>query len=291
MTGKTILYPVIGHPVAQVRAPTVFNALFARAGMDALVIALDLPPHSVVEVSRALLDSRSVGGLLVIAPYKKTLFELLGGAGARAQLVGATNAIRNAEDGTLVGELFDGLGFVRGLQAGGHALAGKKVLLLGAGGAGSAIAAALAVQAIGVLRIFDPHMARGVDLADLLSRRYPGCEFTPVDRLMQRARASIRIELVLRAPELKRLDLQSPHAWSSARARALMQPWLDDLCHAWGVVPQIDGMEQLPRGTQIKLRAHLLGDTTVFAMSPTTYSVNRRAVLAATGVDIANPLT
>lgn len=182
VTGKTVLYPVIGHPVAQVRAPAVFNALFARAGVDALVVALDLPPHSVVEASRALLDSRSVGGLLVTVPYKKTLFELLGRAGMEAQLVGATNAIRKAEDGTLVGELFDGLGFVRGLQAAGHALAGKKVLLLGAGGAGSAIAAALAARAVGALRIFDPHGAHGVDLADLLRRHYPDCEFTPVDR-------------------------------------------------------------------------------------------------------------
>lgn len=111
------------------------------------------------------------------------------------------------------------------------------------------------------------------------------------ERLMQRARALVRIELVLRAPELKRLGLQNPHAWSPARARALMQPWLDDLCHASGVVPQIGGMDQLPGSTQIKLRAHLLGDTTVFALSPTTYSVNRRAVLAATGIDIANPVT
>lgn len=111
------------------------------------------------------------------------------------------------------------------------------------------------------------------------------------DRLMQRARALIRIELVLRAPELKRLDLESPRAWSPARARALMQPWLDNLCHASGVVPQRDGMDQLPRSTQVKLRAHLLGDATVFALSPTTFSDNRRAVLAATGIDIANPLT
>src|SRR5690606_33567060 len=77
ITGRTLLFPVVGHPVAQVKAPVAFNALFRAAGVDARVVPLDLPPESVVASCRALLASESVGGILVTVPYKKTLFALV----------------------------------------------------------------------------------------------------------------------------------------------------------------------------------------------------------------------
>lgn len=156
VTGKTLLFPLIGHPVDQVRAPSVFNSLFERAGVDALCLGLDLAPESVVATARSLLAAANVGGLLVTVPYKKTLAEVADRLGAAATQVGALNALRRAADGKVEGELFDGHGFVRGLQAAGHDLTAKRVLLLGAGGAGSAIAAALAHAGVGELAIYDP---------------------------------------------------------------------------------------------------------------------------------------
>jgi shikimate dehydrogenase len=175
VTGKTLLFPVVGSPVSQVKAPTVFNALFARAGVNALVVPLELPAQGVIAACRALLQSPSVGGLLVTVPYKKTLFDLVDQPGDEAQVVGAVNAIRRAPDGSLVGDLFDGQGFVSGLKAAGHDAIGKSILVLGAGGAGAAIAAALAATGVGSLSIFDPNSAQAGTLAQILQRRYPQC--------------------------------------------------------------------------------------------------------------------
>jgi shikimate dehydrogenase len=170
ITGRTRLFPVVGDPVGQVRAPAIFNTLFARAQADALVLPLALPAHCVVQACRALLESSSIGGLLVTVPYKKTLFGLVDRAGRQACQVGAVNAIRRADDGALVGDLFDGLGFVRGLRAAGHDPAGARVLLVGTGGAGSAIAAALMEAGIGALALFDVDRHRALALADTLRR-------------------------------------------------------------------------------------------------------------------------
>jgi shikimate dehydrogenase len=177
VSGQTLLFPVIGHPVRQVRAPTVFNALFAQAGIDALCVGLDIPPDAVVATCRALLQSPSVGGVLVTVPFKKTLAQAADALGPAAAQVGAVNALRRVADGRIEGDLFDGLGFVRGLQAAGHPVAGRKLLLLGAGGAGSAIAAALAQAGIGELAIFDPNTASVADLVARLQPHHPGTVF------------------------------------------------------------------------------------------------------------------
>lgn len=174
LTGSTLLFPVIGHPVRQVRAPAVFNALFVDGGVDAVCFGLDLPPQSVLETCRALLESPSVGGMLVTVPYKKVLVSLADRLGAAARQVGAVNALRRASDGCIEGDLLDGVGFVRGLEAAGHAVKGRRVLLLGAGGAGSAIAAALAEAQAAEIGIYDPHGELGAALQARLQPLFPG---------------------------------------------------------------------------------------------------------------------
>ncbi len=72
ISGSTLLFPVVGSPITQVKAPLAFNALFERAGVDARVVPLELPPDTVVATCRALLASRSIGGQLVTVPYKNT---------------------------------------------------------------------------------------------------------------------------------------------------------------------------------------------------------------------------
>lgn len=177
ITGKTLLFPVIGHPIAHVRAPEVFNSLFEQAGVDALCLGLNLPPEGVVAACRLLLASPNVGGLLVTVPYKKVLAEAADRLGAAAAHVGAVNALRRSADGPTEGDLFDGLGFVRGLQANGNDLVGKRVLLLGGGGAGSAIAAALADAGVGQLSIYDPVVASVDALITRLQPRFARTAF------------------------------------------------------------------------------------------------------------------
>lgn len=177
LSGRTLLFPVVGHPVAQVRAPAVFNALFARARMDAVCFGLDLPPDRVIDTVAGLLQSPNVGGILVTVPYKKTLAAVAARLGPAATVTGAVNALRRAPDGAVEADLFDGLGFARGLAAAGHAVAGRRVLLLGAGGAGTAIAAALAQEGVALLAVHDPVAASMDDLIARLQPAYPATLF------------------------------------------------------------------------------------------------------------------
>jgi shikimate dehydrogenase len=174
VTGSTLLFPVIGHPVEQVQAPALFNPLLAQAGIDAIVVPLDLPPEGVLEACKSLLCSASVGGLLVTVPYKQTLHALADRHGEQAQVTSAVNALRRLPSGEVAGDLFDGIGFVSGLRAGGHEPSGCRVLLVGAGGAGSAIAAALLDAGVASLAIFDRSRDRSLALRDALLRRRPG---------------------------------------------------------------------------------------------------------------------
>ena len=155
ISGDTLLFPVVGHPAAQVRAPAVLNAIFARDGVDAVSFGLDLAPDQVEATCRGLLLSPNVGGILVTVPYKKLLCGIVDRLGPDAAIAGALNALRRARDGKLEGDLFDGVGFVRGLRAAGHEPAGRRVLLLGAGGAGAAIAAKLGDAGAAEVVLFD----------------------------------------------------------------------------------------------------------------------------------------
>lgn len=173
VNGRTKLFFVVGHPVLQVQAPLAFNAIFGEAGINALVVPLDLPPESVISTCRALLASPTTGGLLVTVPYKKTLFELADAHGNDALAVGAVNALRRSANGRILGDLFDGAGFVGGLLAAGHDPNKRRVALLGAGGAGSAIAAALARSGTKWIGVFDPSTGRADELATRLRALFP----------------------------------------------------------------------------------------------------------------------
>ncbi len=92
------------------------------------------------------------------------------------RLVGAVNAVRRDPDGRLVGDLFDGQGFVQGLAAAGHTLAGKRVFMFGAGGAGNAVAFALARAGVAALTIHNRTRSRADDLIARLQIACPSCE-------------------------------------------------------------------------------------------------------------------
>lgn len=177
ISGRTLTFPIVGHPVAHVRAPVVFNRLFAEAGLNCACVALDLPAETVQAACRALLASPSVGGLLVTVPYKKALAGIADTLGDEARRTGAVNALRREADGRIHGDLLDGLGFVGGLRAAGCDPRGKRFLLAGAGGAGSAIASALAGAGASELRIFDSAPGLAAELAQRLAPEFPATDF------------------------------------------------------------------------------------------------------------------
>src|SRR5262249_56762621 len=88
-------------------------------------------------------------------PHKVTTLTLVDEATPTARIAGACNAILLRNDGSLLGDMFDGAGFVRGVQRSGRTIEGRKSLVVGCGGRGSAIAASLAPAGVASGGLFD----------------------------------------------------------------------------------------------------------------------------------------
>ena len=153
VTGTTRFFGTIAHPADHVRAPMVFNPIFAERGLDHVMVPIDAPPGSLVEIVAALRAISNFGGMAVTIPHKMEIAALCDTLGLAARLTGAVNAVRFDADGSMHGDNFDGQGFVAGLYHQGHDPAGKDVLIMGAGGAARAIALALCEAGVGRLRI------------------------------------------------------------------------------------------------------------------------------------------
>jgi shikimate dehydrogenase len=113
---------------------------------------------------------------LITMPHKVTTVGLLDEVTPTVRVAGACNAVKRLADGRLVGDMFDGAGFVRGVQRKGLNLAGAKVLVVGSGGVGCAIAASLAAAGIASIRLFDVNAASADGLGQRLKQNYPQIE-------------------------------------------------------------------------------------------------------------------
>lgn len=166
--GNSRVFGVIAHPVTHVRAPMVFNPRFAAAGLGHIMVPIDAPPEMLETIVKGLQNIPNFGGLAVTIPHKLAMAELCDHLGTAARLTGAVNAVRFDPDGQLYGDNFDGAGFVAGCIGNGFEVSGTNILMLGAGGAARAIAAALCEAGVGHLTIANRNVDKARDLADLL---------------------------------------------------------------------------------------------------------------------------
>ncbi|SCG75609.1 shikimate dehydrogenase family protein [Micromonospora coxensis] len=174
ISGTTRLYALLGDPIAQVRAPGLLNPVLARRGADAVLVPMRVAPGDVAPVVRALRQVANLHGILVTVPHKAAVLALADRVTARARLAGSVNALRREPDGAWSADTFDGDGFVRGLVEAGHDPKGLRVCVVGAGGAGSAIAVALLDAEVAELRLVDTDPGRRDELWRRLSEAYPG---------------------------------------------------------------------------------------------------------------------
>ncbi|MBC5782920.1 shikimate dehydrogenase [Ramlibacter sp. USB13] len=168
ITGTTRVFYILGDPVAQVRAPEVYNRLFEEHGIDAVVVPLKLPARALQGFLQHGMAAENIGGFWATIPHKPALAQYLNPADPVARVAGAVNAVRRLPDGKLEAALFDGIGFVKGLDHFGIAVDGKRVLVVGAGGGGQAVAAAIAQRRPAVLAIHNRTRERGQALVDRL---------------------------------------------------------------------------------------------------------------------------
>lgn len=187
ISGTTRLYAVLGDPVTQVQSPGLMNPLFARLGIDAVLVPVHASPAHLAEVVGGLRCAGNVDGIFVTVPHKIAAVGLADRCGPMVEITGATNALRREPDGRWYAENFDGIGFVTGLTAAGHDPKDSGVALVGAGGAGSAIAAALLAAGTGRLAVCDPDTAKLSGLLARLDAHWPGRTVTSATPLLEGA--------------------------------------------------------------------------------------------------------
>ncbi|SAK46402.1 shikimate dehydrogenase family protein [Caballeronia ptereochthonis] len=173
ISGKTTLIAHLGYPTEAFKAPMIYNPWFDKQGIDAVVVPMGVKPEDYVAFLPHLFKLTNIRGALVTMPHKITTVGLMDEVTPTARIAGACNAILKRPDGTLVGDQFDGAGFVRGVERKGRKLAGARVLVLGSGGVGSPIAASLAAAGVAELAIFDTNTASVEGLASRLREHYP----------------------------------------------------------------------------------------------------------------------
>ncbi|UVH51721.1 shikimate dehydrogenase [Pseudomonas sp. CBSPBW29] len=165
ITDSTRIYGLIGAPLKSAKSPVLLNRLFAEAQANAVCIPLEVGQGHLADFVKGIRAVSNIAGLLVTMPHKQTMLEVVDALHPTARQVGAINVIRCEPDGRWIGAVFDGLGCVLGMQWEGHDPANKNVLLVGAGGAGRAIAFAVASAGARSLTISDVDENRAGDLA------------------------------------------------------------------------------------------------------------------------------
>ena len=158
--GATRLYFIVGDPIAQVRSPGGMSAAFAARGHNALVVPVHVTPRDLEAFVRNASHARNLDGMIVTVPHKFACHALCAQSTARANFLGAVNIMRRLPDGGWLGEMLDGPGFVGGVRSQGGEPRGARALLIGAGGAGSAIALELIESGVAELAVHDEDVAR-----------------------------------------------------------------------------------------------------------------------------------
>lgn len=175
-TGHTHYYAILAHPVTHTKAVEFFNPRFQAAGRDAFLIPMHILPEDLEETLAHLVKVRNLKGFVVTIPHKPAMARICQKVGEAGRLTGTVNTVRIEPDGSLSGEMFDGLGLVEGCRAHGMDPRRGRVLMVGCGGAGRAIAFALAQAGAKELVLHNRTMARAEELAREVAVFAPNCK-------------------------------------------------------------------------------------------------------------------
>jgi shikimate dehydrogenase len=169
LSGASRLFPIIGDPIKYVESPMRLTRTLGEHGYNGVCVPLQVAASDLDTVMAGLTASRNVDGILVTMPHKFTAFAHCATSSERAKMLGVVSVIRRNPDRTWHGDMLDGLAFVKAQKDHGAQPDGARVLLIGAGGAGSAIAIALLEEGVRELVIHDADESRVATLLDLLS--------------------------------------------------------------------------------------------------------------------------
>lgn len=170
--GHTILIGLMAHPIRHSMSPTMHNTAFEALNLNYAYLAFDINHDQLKDGVKAI---RTLGmrGSNISMPNKQAIIPHLDKLDQSAQLTGAVNTVVN-DDGVLTGYTTDGIGFVNDLKKKGHDISGKKILVVGAGGAGIPIATQSAIEGAKAIRIAnrkDSHFANAVAIAKTINEQ------------------------------------------------------------------------------------------------------------------------
>ena len=176
ITGRTKIIAHLGVPTESFKAPMIYNPFFAARGIDSVVVPMGCEAEDFAAFLKLVFRLRNIAGALITMPHKVSVVALLDEVSTTVKICGACNAVRRTSDGKLVGDMFDGEGFVRGVNRKGRSIEGASALVVGAGGVGSAIAASLAAAGAARIGLFDLRGEVAAVLAARLAAHYPALD-------------------------------------------------------------------------------------------------------------------
>jgi len=176
--GKTRLIAHIGYPTDSFKSSMIYNPFFEARGINAAVIPMGCRAEHYACFLKHVVRLANVQGALITMPHKVTTLSLVDDASISARIAGACNAVRIDERGALIGDMFDGEGFARGMLRKGRRLAGASAFVAGCGGVGSAIAASLARAGVARLGLYDVAAHSMTALTERLRAHYPNLDVT-----------------------------------------------------------------------------------------------------------------
>ena len=172
LNGKTRLFMTVGYPIGQVKSPADITRAFKTRNVDAVQVPIEVFPEGIDTFFKGLQFATNLDGMVITVPYKFIGATICRTLTPRAARLGATNVIRRNSDGSWHGDMTDGLGFCNAVRKAGSVIKGKQALLIGAGGAGSAIGLALLEDGLTKLGIYDVDRGRSDSLMRLLADDY-----------------------------------------------------------------------------------------------------------------------
>ena len=174
LSGATRVIAIVGDPISQVKSPAGVTRALNQCGRDCVVIPVHVAAADLDAFMRGAAVARNFDGLIATVPHKFAAYAHCASVSERAHLLGAVNIMRRNADLSWHGDMLDGCGFVDGIRAAGCQLQGARALLVGAGGAGSAIALALLDAGVAQLAIHDDDAQRRDALRARLEARFSG---------------------------------------------------------------------------------------------------------------------
>jgi shikimate dehydrogenase len=178
LNGDTRLIAHLGYPTTTFKSPMIYNPWFAKHGINAAVVPLGVRAENFGDAFPEICRFTNFHGALITMPHKVSVIAFLDDVSTAVNVAGSCNAVRRDHEGRLVGDMFDGEGFVRGAARRGRSLKGKRVLVVGSGGVGSAIAASSAATGAAEIALYDVSQAAMEAVADRLAQSYPKLKVT-----------------------------------------------------------------------------------------------------------------